>query len=513
MSFQHPSDCLNEIFEYLEEDIFTLHSCLLVNRFWCEVSVSILWKNVWNVVSTTPYQNYIMGISDKATLLHTLTSCLPKESKDLLYDEKIISTPILKPPLFNYVSFCKVLSIDEIHHMSNKFFCNRRLISANNSDNLNLLLQEILKMFMSQTSLKELSLTYKYESSFSDKLLKNPNNITLAQFPGARNCLTNLSELTCSSNVDSEFFHQLSQICHNIQSLNIRFKYSFSSGINVLISSLNNLKYFSLTQIYNYMFSKLNVKEIESSLTKHSNTIIRLHLRDASPLLFITHFKNLQELVISFEYDTSCEDFKQIQFITFPHLKILKFVLRCPKVEIIIKFLKNNGQNLEEFYVYKCNNRLNYSIAEYCPNLKIYYAQFMENTLETLKLIFVSCQQLESIKIWTNDVLYGEGKEMLNIVANYSPKTFHELRLYESTISNLDFEDLESFFIKWKNRIPQKSLSFIIHDVNDNNLEVNDEFNRIIKRYKNLGVIKKFEIIPYQSDTFLHVPTSFTKSL
>ena len=45
---QLPADCLNEIFEYLEDERFTLYSCTLVKRFWCEVSVRIFWRNVWN---------------------------------------------------------------------------------------------------------------------------------------------------------------------------------------------------------------------------------------------------------------------------------------------------------------------------------------------------------------------------------------------------------------------------------------------------------------------------------
>ena len=32
-------DCLNEIFEKLEEDKITLHSCLLVSRLWCKISI------------------------------------------------------------------------------------------------------------------------------------------------------------------------------------------------------------------------------------------------------------------------------------------------------------------------------------------------------------------------------------------------------------------------------------------------------------------------------------------
>src|SRR5688500_14396970 len=92
-------DCLNEIFEYLEEDKVTLYSCLLVNRLWCEVSVGILWRHV-----------DFKHIKTKPKFLGTIIACLSDESKDLLHKNKIfIPTPSSKPPLFNYASFCKVL--------------------------------------------------------------------------------------------------------------------------------------------------------------------------------------------------------------------------------------------------------------------------------------------------------------------------------------------------------------------------------------------------------------------
>ena len=92
---QLPADCLNEIFECLKEDKVTLHSCLLVNRLWCEVSVRILWTSVWNY--------------------KTLIACLPNESKEILHKNEIIAlTPTLKSPLFNYIEFIKKLEIDNI---------------------------------------------------------------------------------------------------------------------------------------------------------------------------------------------------------------------------------------------------------------------------------------------------------------------------------------------------------------------------------------------------------------
>jgi hypothetical protein len=73
-------------------------------------------------------------------------------------------------------------------------------------------------MFMSHSSLKKLTYYPNY-SSF------DPSNISFINFPGAKDCLANLSELSCSSNVYSEFFYKPSQICHNLQSLTtIKFK-------------------------------------------------------------------------------------------------------------------------------------------------------------------------------------------------------------------------------------------------------------------------------------------------
>src|SRR6266542_6817684 len=98
---QLPSDCLNEIFEYLDDDKVNLHSCLLVDRLWCEVAVRILWRSTLNYNNRT---------------YNTLISCLPNESKDILSkDGIIISIPAPKSPTFNYVAFCKVISINQIY--------------------------------------------------------------------------------------------------------------------------------------------------------------------------------------------------------------------------------------------------------------------------------------------------------------------------------------------------------------------------------------------------------------
>src|SRR6266498_1903907 len=174
---QLPVDCLYEILGFLENDKGTLYSCLLVNRIWCQVSVRILWRNIWIFkYSLSPQRQQILS---------TLVACLPDESKDFLHKNGIfITTPTLKPPLFNYASFCKVLSTHEIDLII------QFGLEHHNPSIKYLVSQEILKMFMNKiSSLKELD--YRNPQDISD--------VIFTKFPGAIDSLTNLSVLNCSS--------------------------------------------------------------------------------------------------------------------------------------------------------------------------------------------------------------------------------------------------------------------------------------------------------------------------
>ncbi|RIA93466.1 hypothetical protein C1645_819317 [Glomus cerebriforme] len=412
MSCLLPADCLNEIFEYLENDKITLHSCLLMNRLYCEISIRILWRNVWNIPYSVNYKPHIL-----LSIINTLIACLPNESKDLLHNNGIIIiTPTQKPPLFNYASFCKVLSISRIDYMIQ--FLVENTSHSINSGNLNykkyLLLQEIIKMYMNQvSSLKSLC----YYSSENSKNIQN----SIIYFTGAKNCLSDLTELNCSSDIYSEFFYQISQICHNIRFLNIYFVAVLSDGLTNLISLQNNLE----------------------------------------------RFINLQELILSSNVSDYSDEFNQLQHITFSQLRVLKFLYARPRVELLIKFLENNGKNLTEFYVgINHDISLNLAIAKFCPNLKTLFTIFIKDELETIKMILNNCQHLESIRVWCNDG-YLNDKEFLNVLVKYSSKNFYDLEIYYCIPSEILPEELEKFFINWKSRVSQKSLILTIFSDNE----------------------------------------------
>jgi hypothetical protein len=117
-----PDDCLNEIFEYLEEDKATLRSCLLVNRLWCEISVRILWRRI---------RNY-----------NTLIACLPNDSKDILFKNGVITSTSAasKSLMFNYASFCKFLPVSQVCDKIDQLLENQQSVSSRN-----LVIQEIFK--------------------------------------------------------------------------------------------------------------------------------------------------------------------------------------------------------------------------------------------------------------------------------------------------------------------------------------------------------------------------------
>jgi len=149
-------------------------------------------------------------------------------------------------------------------------------------------------------------------------------------------------------------FYNLSQICHNIQSITIEFNNIISDGIKNLISVQKNLKFFGMILDHDLTDNnnKSNLKIIIPSLIKKlPNTLIKLNPDVESHnflLSFIINFKFLQELQLLFNIDENYIDSKDLQYVNFPQLQTLKIRNSYPKVNLLIKFLEINGRNLKE---------------------------------------------------------------------------------------------------------------------------------------------------------------------
>ncbi|CAG8560631.1 11446_t:CDS:1 [Funneliformis caledonium] len=472
MPFRLPIDCIDDIFENLDKR--SLHSCLLVSRFWSEVSVRILWRD---------FLNYYPKFRFSSRYLSILVACLPKESKDLLHEKNIlIPTPTSKPPRFNYLSYCKILSIKSLDQLLIDVLSSPSQGTLQQEqdliNNIRLVSQEILKEFFKQTfHIKEL--TYCGSSMGGEKYISN------IAFPEAMDRLTDLSILSCNSGIPSEFFYQLTQVCSTIQSLEISLEKSISGGLKELIIAQRNLKSFTIRNN-----TEANVEILIPSLAKHSNTIIKLNIYEAYvsyPMSSIAAFTNLQELtVLRIGTPTVLPD------VTYPRLQSLNLDgCNLPST----KFLENNGKNLQFLHTYESDESLILAIARFCPNLRSIYARFRSNPtgLESLKTLLINCQQLEEIIVYCGGDYLNED-DLLDYFASYSSKNVYRLHVrYEGELrSELSPAVLERFFTTWTNRMPQKSLSLItegFHCSHKRTMVIKRDTLQVFMKYSKLGVI------------------------
>ena len=185
---QLSADCIYEILENLKEEYKFLHSCCLINRLWCKISVRILWRN------SRKYNN---------KTINTIISCLTNKSKFFLQNN-CVSILETKPPMFNYPAFIKILDIKIITDL-----IKNQKILIQNQDNCSFVLeQEIFKLFMRQISpLNQLYYLMSKNTLWESAIV-------------TKDYFKNLSELHCYSNIE----YDMSQICHKLSSLFITSK-------------------------------------------------------------------------------------------------------------------------------------------------------------------------------------------------------------------------------------------------------------------------------------------------
>src|SRR5581483_2799514 len=101
-----PVECIREILEYLYDDTNSLHSCLLVNRSWCEITIPILWRNPFGKeMSSNRYR----------LLINTYVSRLPMNEASIETNDTIdnVITPD-ESSTFNYATFLRVFDCEKI---------------------------------------------------------------------------------------------------------------------------------------------------------------------------------------------------------------------------------------------------------------------------------------------------------------------------------------------------------------------------------------------------------------
>jgi hypothetical protein len=410
------NDCLCRIFQDLHYLIISnpnntrnfkksLHSCLFVNKQWCEIMIPILWSY--------PYK----FVYKKKSLFNIIISHLSDNSIKSLKDENIIEENFQKQDLsFNYVKFCKYLN------GINKIFPRKS----------SLLVEEIYKLFIS-------------ECSFIKRLSSDMLNYPIYKYPGSNISLSNLFELHCSNDQDN-FYHELAQICRSIEKLHISL-YEDHPGIAELIEMQKQIKY-----IYIEKYGK-NCKKINQALEKHANSIVCFILIPHDPFLhdsLLPKLINLQQLGINDWLYKSLK--KHVMYVNYYNLQILELV--CISLDIAINIIQNTNGNLWKIKMRPNNfdqaKEYNQTIHKYCPNIK--YVTVLtrdDESLKELENIFIKCQHLIAIDI-SNYILVELHDKLLDLLVELAPLTLYKIHICD--IDEFNKESLKLFFDNWSYR-------------------------------------------------------------
>src|SRR3954470_4046478 len=107
-----PVESLEQILYHFKNDKKTLCSCILVNRFWCSTTSSILYRRPFRFLS-----------KPSPKLIRTFTSCLSQSSKELLIksgvNPKLLDLPF---PILHYPSFIRCLDYELIYNSISELY-------------------------------------------------------------------------------------------------------------------------------------------------------------------------------------------------------------------------------------------------------------------------------------------------------------------------------------------------------------------------------------------------------
>ncbi|CAB4422632.1 unnamed protein product [Rhizophagus irregularis] len=445
-----------EIIKYFQNDISTLHSCILVNRLWCRLAIPLLWENPFSF--RTGNCNYI------EIYLHNLNNDL----KSRLNEYKINDNSLPLNTLFNYPRLLKYLNTFNIDSCVEIWF-------------------EVAV----KASLKDLS-------SYSVADFKRLINISLFKIFIENEVNLHTLEIEIPNIYSSKYFNYILEIIlqntnfiHNIRNLNLYI----NKSSNVSDDNINNeyeLIENRVTQIINLhqntkkiLLSNDNIPLFQSLLlSKHSNcsntlnTIIFYYVNLNGIDKIFKQLNVLESVHIIYCYSLNTGFIQQIINLT----KLIKlkslFINELSQVDKSLPLLiQKYGDYLENFgFVLgdlSQKQQLGELIIKYCKNIKfIDFYEFESNHQIITNYIENIRQNLNylSIKIINEDYYNGErSSTLLQNLGQTLPSKLEYLSL-TLRIKENDFrvflENSQNIFIN-KLKIMQDDSYNILHCIKE----------------------------------------------
>lgn len=419
-----PSECMQKIFKYTiqfsnKKNLFKL---LLVNKYWCENVIPILWNNPFrdlfppSILRHTPSRDPRICYN----LLKTYITCLDNDEYYLLFSKL---DPSLHPfdmeipnsfkTLYNYPKYLRELSYSDLENTIYTSF----MINLKNSKNSNFQ-QEKYQAFLIASSLCKLFLQNSTQLKF---LLFNSSstcNDSIMDIPDIKRYNNNININLVLSNITKFQFKDIKIRSNNVLTLlnsisiystkinHLDFKFDSEDYNNDLVQSISDIIK-SQKQIFEFNISNLKDKFSESIFLSlysyHKSTLFSLKLQNIHftklSLSILPNLINLKNL-----YLFNCNGFNNMDntndFRNFNLKKLQIFSEKDNDVEtrnLLLQLLKQSGSSLNQLGIDLVCNKENIDIIlNYCPNIIVLF--IMNNDLMKWKENFNSHSKKVFIK-------------------------------------------------------------------------------------------------------------------
>ncbi|UZO06293.1 uncharacterized protein OCT59_026622 [Rhizophagus irregularis] len=252
-----------DIIQYFRNDIPTLHSCILVNRFWCQIVIPLLWKDPFSMKNPKNFhfiELYLQKISEK--------------DKTQLNRCGINNNVFPSNTLFNYSNFIKCINTQNMCSTIVNWV-ETNMTFACSKGRIFLLLIKVFIENKAKLNTFEIEIAYnyhisrKYFNSAFKLILQNPKFIN-----NIKNLNLYFNEEILKHKLDYKFLKCFYYNCNLISLLHIRFsKYESFSHNHMTIEN-------QLSKIIN---SQKNLKKI---VFAHSKYIYGAYILDTSIPLY-----------------------------------------------------------------------------------------------------------------------------------------------------------------------------------------------------------------------------------
>lgn len=398
------TDCLHLIFKDFEEDRYTLHSCLLVNRLWCETVVSLLWSQPFRLTRRTP----------SSRLIQTYINCL--DPQVLTDDEKDILeiTDNRIPPTFDYPSFLRQISYLDLYNGIAAWFEWYEPWGEVYRERVALVSKLLIYSFMSHSPA-----FHKLSIETGEMVMVPNNHLNFFSHQGSETCLSKLRQFICIGDfLKTDIFAGAAKICKNIKTLFVSPGRVCTSGnrsvpekqydslIN-LIKGQKSLEYFVV-----HTCNKPS-RIISALLESQINSLVHVEFFkvDFIECVTLAPLAESKKLVtLTFEECSSLENILE-PFVSssLNRLKKLNFKKSTVRDDVLAALIKNAGSTLSTIYlgpikikdVYNSNIVINL-ITNNCPNLVDLALDIQRSDLPYLLELLSFSRYLNKLEIFGN---------------------------------------------------------------------------------------------------------------